>query len=102
MSPRPTTERPLRVALSKGRIFDETLPLFAAAGIRPTEDPSTSRRLILPSEVDVRSSGPTDGPTDDPPTTRSTGPRPAAPSSSSSCARATCRPTCGTAAPISA
>ena len=44
-----TVDRPLRVALSKGRIFDETLPLFEAAGVRPSEDPSTSRRLILPS-----------------------------------------------------
>ena len=42
-------ERPLRVALSKGRIFDETLPLFEAAGVRPGEDPASSRRLILPS-----------------------------------------------------
>ena len=41
--------RPLRVALSKGRIFDETLPLFEAAGIRPSEDPASSRKLILPS-----------------------------------------------------
>ena len=43
----------LRIALSKGRIFDETLPLFAAAGIRPTEDPERSRKLILPSEIDA-------------------------------------------------
>jgi len=41
---------PLRIALSKGRIFDETLPLFAAAGIRPAEDPASSRKLIIPSE----------------------------------------------------
>lgn len=39
----------LNIALSKGRIFKETLPLFAAAGIEPTEDPETSRKLILPS-----------------------------------------------------
>ncbi len=37
----------LTLALSKGRIFDETLPLLAAAGIVPTEDPETSRKLIL-------------------------------------------------------
>lgn len=43
--------KPLRIALSKGRIFDETLPLFAAAGIRPAEDPSTSRKLVIPSEA---------------------------------------------------
>ena len=35
------------LALSKGRIFDETLPLLAAAGIVPREDPATSRKLIL-------------------------------------------------------
>jgi len=44
----------LRIALSKGRIFDETLPLFEAAGIQPTEDPEKSRKLIIPSnEPDV-------------------------------------------------
>lgn len=37
----------LTLALSKGRIFDETLPLLAAAGIVPAEDPETSRKLIL-------------------------------------------------------
>lgn len=42
-------------ALSKGRIFDETLPLLAAAGIRVAEDAADSRRLILPtSRPDVR------------------------------------------------
>ena len=46
--------RPLRIALSKGRIFNETLPLFEAAGIQPTEDPEQSRKLIIPStEKDV-------------------------------------------------
>jgi len=35
------------IALSKGRIFKETLPLLAHAGIIPTEDPETSRKLIL-------------------------------------------------------
>jgi ATP phosphoribosyltransferase len=40
---------PLTIALSRGRIFDETLPLLAAAGIAPAEDPETSRKLILPS-----------------------------------------------------
>jgi len=35
------------IALSKGRIFDETLPLLAAAGIEVTEDPEKSRKLIL-------------------------------------------------------
>jgi ATP phosphoribosyltransferase len=37
----------ITLALSKGRIFDETLPLLAAAGITVTEDPETSRKLIL-------------------------------------------------------
>ncbi|NCA69029.1 MAG: ATP phosphoribosyltransferase [Sphingobacteriia bacterium] len=37
----------LTIALSKGRIFDETLPLLAHAGIRPLDDPATSRKLIL-------------------------------------------------------
>jgi ATP phosphoribosyltransferase len=37
----------ITIALSKGRIFDETLPLLNAAGIRTTEDPETSRKLIL-------------------------------------------------------
>lgn len=39
----------LTLALSKGRIFDETLPLLEAAGIKITEDPETSRKLILQS-----------------------------------------------------
>lgn len=43
------------LALSKGRIFDETLPLLKAAGIEVTEDPETSRKLILPTNrPDVR------------------------------------------------
>lgn len=47
-------KRCLRIALSKGRIFDETLPLFKQAGISPLEDPEKSRKLILPSsECDV-------------------------------------------------
>jgi ATP phosphoribosyltransferase len=37
----------LILALSKGRIFDDTLPLLAAAGIEVTENPETSRKLIL-------------------------------------------------------
>ncbi len=37
----------LTIALSKGRIFDETLPLLAHAGIEPAEDPARSRKLIL-------------------------------------------------------
>ena len=37
----------LIIALSKGRIFDETLPLLAAAGIVPSENPEESRKLII-------------------------------------------------------
>ena len=37
----------LAIALSKGRILAETLPLLAAAGIVPDEDPETSRKLII-------------------------------------------------------
>ena len=37
----------LTFALSKGRIFDETLPLLARAGIQVLDDPETSRKLIL-------------------------------------------------------
>ena len=39
----------LTLALSKGRIFDDTMPLLKAAGITVTEDPDTSRKLILPT-----------------------------------------------------
>ena len=35
------------IALSKGRIFKETLPLLSHAGIEPVDDPETSRKLIL-------------------------------------------------------
>ncbi|MBX2825340.1 MAG: ATP phosphoribosyltransferase [Gammaproteobacteria bacterium] len=37
------------IALSKGRIFNDTLPLLAAAGIVPSEDPENSRKLIIGS-----------------------------------------------------
>lgn len=40
---------PLTLALSKGRIFNDTLPLLTAAGITVLEDPETSRKLILPT-----------------------------------------------------
>lgn len=43
------------IALTKGRILKETLPLFAAAGIEPLEDISKSRKLIFEtSQPDVR------------------------------------------------
>ena len=45
----------ITIALSKGRIFDETLPLLAAAGIVPVENPETSRKLIIgTNRPDVR------------------------------------------------
>ena len=45
----------ITIALSKGRIFDETLPLLAAAGIVPSENPETSRKLIIDTnKPDVR------------------------------------------------
>ena len=42
----------LTIALSKGRIFEETLPLLAHAGIEPIDDPETSRKLILDTNED--------------------------------------------------
>ena len=45
----------ITLALSKGRIFDETLPLLDAAGIRIAEDPEKSRKLIVgTSRSDLR------------------------------------------------
>ncbi|HWP11073.1 MAG TPA: ATP phosphoribosyltransferase [Ramlibacter sp.] len=42
----------ITLALSKGRIFDETLPLLNAAGIEVLEDPEKSRKLILATSQD--------------------------------------------------
>jgi ATP phosphoribosyltransferase len=39
----------LTLAVSKGRIFEEALPLLAAAGVVPTVDPDKSRKLIIPT-----------------------------------------------------
>jgi len=39
----------LTIALSKGRILQDTLPLLAAAGIEPAENPEKSRKLVLPT-----------------------------------------------------
>jgi ATP phosphoribosyltransferase len=39
----------ITIALSKGRIYEETLPLLESAGIVPAEDPDLSRKLILPT-----------------------------------------------------
>lgn len=45
----------ITLALSKGRIFEETLPLLKAAGIEPKDDPEKSRKLILETNMpDVR------------------------------------------------
>lgn len=45
----------LTIALSKGRILNETLPLLAHAGITPAEDVEKSRKLILyTSRPDVK------------------------------------------------
>lgn len=45
----------ITLALSKGRIFDETLPLLKAAGIEVLDDPEKTRKLILATNLpDVR------------------------------------------------
>ena len=45
----------ITLALSKGRIFDDSLPLLNAAGIKVLEDPEKSRKLILATtRPDVR------------------------------------------------
>src|SRR5690606_37756731 len=43
------TAAPITLALSKGRIFEETLPLLAEVGIHVAENPESSRKLILPT-----------------------------------------------------
>ncbi len=45
-------ETSLTIALSKGRIFKETLPLLKHAGIEPLDNPETSRKLILDTSQD--------------------------------------------------
>ena len=45
----------ITLALSKGRIFEETLPLLRAAGIEVLDDPEKSRKLILDTnQKDIR------------------------------------------------
>jgi ATP phosphoribosyltransferase len=45
----------ITLALSKGRIFDETLPLLKAAGIEVLDDPDTTRKLMLQTNhADIR------------------------------------------------
>ena len=56
----------ITLALPKGRIFDEALPLLARAGITPSESPEQTRKLMIETTLDevrivvVRAS---DGPT---------------------------------------
>lgn len=42
---------PLTIALTKGRILKETLPLFAEAGVEPLEDISSSRKLVFETSM---------------------------------------------------
>ncbi|MBC6962013.1 MAG: ATP phosphoribosyltransferase [Nitrosomonas sp.] len=45
----------ITIALSKGRIFEDTIPFLKAAGIVPSDDPDTSRKLIIgTNRPDVR------------------------------------------------
>jgi ATP phosphoribosyltransferase len=41
----------IKIALSKGRILEESLPLLARAGIEPVENPLKSRKLIIDTNV---------------------------------------------------
>ncbi len=46
---------PLTIALSKGRILEESLPLLTRIGLQPREDPESSRKLVIDtSQPDVR------------------------------------------------
>ena len=63
----------ITLALSKGRIFEDTLPLLKAAGIEVLDDPEKSRKLILTTNLaDVRLL--VVRPTDVPPTCSTAGP----------------------------
>lgn len=44
--------KPLTIALSKGRILKDTLPLLEAAGIELLEDPENSRKLVFDTTRD--------------------------------------------------
>jgi len=52
--PQTDIARPLTIALSKGRILDDTLPLLAAAGLMPQEDLHKTRKLMVDAEGGVR------------------------------------------------
>ena len=41
----------IKIALSKGRILEESLPLLARAGIEPVENPLKSRKLIIDTNI---------------------------------------------------
>lgn len=47
-----STDAPITIALSKGRILKETLPLLKEAGIELLENPAESRKLIFPTTKD--------------------------------------------------
>jgi len=44
--------KPLTIALSKGRILSQTLPLLAAAGLNPAEDVQKTRKLMVSGDAD--------------------------------------------------
>ena len=55
VQPVATAPTVITIALSKGRIFEETQPLLAAAGVHVLEDPEASRKLIIGTDrPDVR------------------------------------------------
>lgn len=43
-------DAPVKIALAKGRILDEALPLFERVGLKPIEAPSKSRKLVIDTE----------------------------------------------------
>ena len=51
---RSQADRPLTIALSKGRILDDTLPLLEAAGLMPQENLHKTRKLMVDAEGGVR------------------------------------------------
>ena len=49
---KPAKGEQLTIALTKGRIFSETLPLLTEAGVSPLESVDESRKLIFPTTMD--------------------------------------------------
>ena len=43
----------ITIAVSKGRILDESLPLLARAGLHPLDDPGTTRKLVFETNHDA-------------------------------------------------